>query len=192
MAKKAAFWWVLPIAGVMLVTAVSCGGGDDEPDQPTPTLDVPISLVSSAFDEGQPIPERYTCDSVEDASPALSWSDAPTGTESFALTVYDPDARGGFVHWVLYNIAPDRGETPEGLPEGDTVLGDAQQGTNDFGALGYGGPCPPAGTPHRYVFMLYALDKTLGLDPGATKEELHEAMMGHVLANGTLTGTYQR
>lgn len=191
MAGKAPFWWVLPVAGVVLVAAASCGGGDDETVQPTPSPDIPLSLLSPAFDEGQPIPERYTCDGGN-ASPALTWSDAPTDTESFALTVDDPDARGGFVHWVLYNIAPERGEAPEALPKGDTVLGDALQGTNDFAVLGYGGPCPPAGTPHRYVFMLYALDKTLDLDSGATKEELHEAMVGHVLANGTLTGTYQR
>ncbi len=116
MAGKAPFWWVLPVAGAVLApAAVSCGGGDDEASQPTPTSGIPLSLGGPAFDEGQPILERYACDRAT-AFPTLAWGDAPAGTKSFALTVDDPDARGGFVHWVLYNVAPGEEEAPRRGP----------------------------------------------------------------------------
>ena len=145
-----------------------------------------IQLTSSAFKEGGDIPRRHTCDG-EDLSPSLSWTGIPAGTHSLALIVDDPDApRGDWVHWVLVDLPSDL----EGLPEG--VSGAGTDGKNDFGRLGYGGPCPPKGSNHRYYFKLYALDQTLGLKPGAKKVDVEIAMAGHILVQGQLMGRYGR
>ena len=151
-------------------------------------------LESPAFQPGSRIPERYTCDG-EDVSPPLRWSGAPPGTKSFALIAYDPDAPGGtFVHWVLYDIPAGRAELPEAVPRSERVEGVGLQGLNDFGRVGYGGPCPPPGHgPHRYFFALHALSvETLGLGPGATAERVLERMRGKVLGYAVLVGTYSR
>jgi Raf kinase inhibitor-like YbhB/YbcL family protein len=151
-----------------------------------------LSLTTTAFPAGGPIPARYTCDG-EDRSPPLAWSGAPAGTAAFALIVDDPDApRGVFTHWVLYNLPADAGELPEGVPATERLANGALQGVNDFGRVGYSGPCPPPGPAHRYRFTLYALDTALRLGPRATKQAALDAMRGHVLAQGQLTGTYQR
>jgi Raf kinase inhibitor-like YbhB/YbcL family protein len=127
----------------------------------------------------------------------LAWSGIPEGARSLALIVEDPDAPGGtFTHWVLYELAPSLTGLAEGLPPTERVrVGpgeqEARQGRNDFGKLGYGGPCPPVGT-HRYIFRLYALDTTVGLEPGATREQVLQAIKGHVLAEGLLMGRYRR
>ncbi len=151
-----------------------------------------IELVSGAFENNSPIPERYTCDG-EDVSPPLSWEGVPSGAKSLVLIVVDPDAPGGeFTHWVLYDVPPDLDSLPEGIPSVGEVEGVGVQGVNDFGRLGYGGPCPPPGKPHRYVFRLYALDIELSLPPGASRSEVEEAMSEHVLAVGELVGLYGR
>lgn len=153
-------------------------------------MSIPIS--SPAFQEGKPIPTQYTCDG-EDLSPPLKWSKVPEGTKSLALISEDPDAPAGiWVHWVLYNLPPTITELPEGMPTQEVLPNGAKQGINDFKRIGYGGPCPPPGKPHRYFFKLYALDTELDLKPGATKQELLRAMEGHILAEGQLMGTYQR
>jgi len=145
-----------------------------------------ILLNSSAFTDGETIPKKYTCDG-QDVSPPLSWSGVPTGTKSLLLIVDDPDApRGTWVHWVLLDMPPDL----QGLPEG--AQGEGIEGKNDFGRQGYGGPCPPRGSNHRYYFKLCALDSALGLKAGATKGEAEKAMQGHVLAWGQLMGRYGR
>jgi len=150
-----------------------------------------IQLTSSAFKEGEPIPSKFTCEG-EDISPPLKWSDLPQGTKSLALISDDPDAPvGTWVHWVIYNIPPTVNELEEGIPTAKEVPNGAKQGMNDFKKIGYGGPCPPSGT-HRYFFKLYALDIELGLDPGATKNDLLKAIEGHILEMGQLMGTYQR
>ena len=148
-------------------------------------------LLSTAFKNGEEIPRKYTCDG-EDLSPPLKWSGAPPETKSYALIVYDPDApKGIFYHWLLYNIPPDLTSLPEGVPKGgETPYG--LQGINDFGALGYGGPCPPPGSTHHYVFMLLALDTKLDIKAGATINDLLKALDGHVLAYAKLVGTYGR
>lgn len=172
----------------------------EEEPKPTPTSSeireevdqVAMELTSSAFAPGEPIPMQYTCDG-EDLSPPLTWENAPAGTEGFALISDDPDAPGRtWVHWVLYAIPPSATGLEEGVPTSETLPDGAVQGTNDFNRIGYGGPCPPPGSPHRYFFKLYALDATLSLAPGATKQELLEAMEGHILAEAELMGTYQR
>jgi Raf kinase inhibitor-like YbhB/YbcL family protein len=151
-----------------------------------------FELKSVAFEEGGNIPKEYTCDGAN-ISPPLGWGDPPEQTKSFALLVEDPDAPGKtWVHWILFNIPPDIRQLSDNIPKQKTLAGNQRQGTNDFGKIGYGGPCPPKGAPHRYFFRLYALDKMLDLKPGATKPELLKAMEGHILAKAELMGRYQR
>jgi len=151
-----------------------------------------IQLTSSAFTDGSPIPARHTCDGP-DVSPMLKWSGAPSGTKSFALICDDPDAPAGtWVHWVLYNLPATAAELPEDVPETETLSGGAKQGLNDFNRIGYGGPCPPRGNPHRYFFKLYALGTDLKLRARATKKDVVNAMQNHILAEGQLMGTYKR
>ncbi|MGD9093936.1 MAG: YbhB/YbcL family Raf kinase inhibitor-like protein [Anaerolineales bacterium] len=145
-----------------------------------------IQLSSSGFSEGETIPRKYTCDG-EDISPQLSWSGAPAGLQGLVMIMDDPDAPvGTWVHWVLYSLPGNLTELPEG------VQGLGVDGQNSWSRLGYGGPCPPPGTAHRYFFKLYALDIALNLNPGATKEEVENAMAGHILARGQLMGMYER
>lgn len=154
-----------------------------------------FSITSSAFEEGQEIPARYTCQG-DDISPPLQWRGVPENTQSLVLIVDDPDApdpaapQRVWVHWVLYNIPPQA----TGLPEAATPAsqpGEAEEGVNDWGRVGYGGPCPPVGR-HRYFHKLYALDKTLqGLkQPG--KADVLAAMEGSIIAEAQLMGTYQK
>jgi Raf kinase inhibitor-like YbhB/YbcL family protein len=151
-----------------------------------------MQLTSPAFREGDTIPKPYTCDG-EDISPALQWSGAPDGTKSFALICDDPDApRGTWVHWVLFHLPADSHELAEHVPVQSVLPSGAKQGTNDFRKIGYGGPCPPKGKPHRYFFKLYALDTLLDLPDGATKQQVLTAMKGHLLAEGQLMGEYGR
>ncbi|MDM9385129.1 YbhB/YbcL family Raf kinase inhibitor-like protein [Chlorogloeopsis sp. ULAP01] len=150
-----------------------------------------MKLASSVLEENDFIPAKYTCDGA-DISPALSWDEPPPETESFALIVDDPDApKRTFVHWVVYDIPAKARQLSEQIATVKTLPNGGVQGKNDFGNLGYGGPCPPSGT-HRYFFKLYALDKKLGLQPGATKNQIEAAMDGHILATAELVGRYQR
>lgn len=161
---------------------VACEGGADR-DTTGPAEENTMD-VTSDFDHEQPIPTQYTCDG-ENISPPLTLSEPPEGTRTLALIMDDPDAPSGiFVHWVAYDIAP----TTE-IPEDVSDLGTS--GTNSSGSLGYTGPCPPSGI-HRYFFRVFALDTELGLDEGASREQVLDAIEGHVLAQGTLMGTYQR
>ncbi len=151
-----------------------------------------IEVTSPAFLAGETIPKHYTGDGA-DQSPPLHWSAPPTRTKSIALICDDPDApRGDWVHWVLFNLPAEARELAEGGPTTETLASGAKQGKNDFGKIGYGGPAPPKGKPHRYFFKLFALAVTVDLPPGATKAELEKAMKGHILAEGTLMGHYQR
>jgi Raf kinase inhibitor-like YbhB/YbcL family protein len=151
-----------------------------------------IQITSGAFAEGAAIPAEHTCDGA-DASPPLKWSGVPAGAKSLALLCDDPDAPGKtWVHWVLYGLPPTVAELSEGVPKTETLPNGAKQGLNDFTRVGYGGPCPPHGSPHRYFFKLYALDTQLSLSARATKQDVESAMKGHVLAQGQLMGTYQR
>jgi Raf kinase inhibitor-like YbhB/YbcL family protein len=160
---------------------------------PTPEADMSLDLKSDAFVNGQSIPAKYSCIG-RNVSPALSWGDPPTGTQSFALIVDDPDApMGTWVHWVLFNIPADQRSLAEDLPvTGKNVDPNAIYfGKNSSGNTRYDGPCPPSGT-HRYYFKLYALDILVDLMPGATKEELLKVMQGHILAQGELMGTFSK
>lgn len=151
-----------------------------------------MQLKTPSFKPAGDIPAQFTCDGA-DTSPALSWSIPPTGTQSFALVLEDPDAPGRtWVHWVLYDMPASERQLPEGVPPESELPSGARQGRNDFKKIGYGGPCPPAGPGHRYYFKLYALDKKLGLGPGATRRELERAMRGHIVARAELMGQYRR
>jgi hypothetical protein len=152
---------------------------------------VSMKLTSAAFAEGTAIPKQHTCEGA-DLSPPLVWQGAPPATRAFALVCDDPDAPvGTWVHWVLYDLPGTVTQLAPGLPADDGVLG-GKQGVNDFRKVGYGGPCPPPGKPHRYFFRLYALDSATGLRPRASKAEVSKAIQGHVLGEAQLMGTYQR
>lgn len=150
-----------------------------------------LELRSPAFDHGETIPVEHTCDG-EDVSPVLEWSGTPEETERFVLIMDDPDAPvGTFVHWVAYDIPASTDRLPRSVPAETVIPAGGTHGENSWNRLGYGGPCPPDGT-HRYFFKLYALDASLGLDPGATKKAVLDAMEGHVLEEARLMGEYTR
>ena len=145
-----------------------------------------FALTSSAFGNGEEIPSRHACEG-EDVSPALSWSDVPAGSRALALVVDDPDAPvGTFTHWLATGIDPAAG----GLAEGQSA---PVEGQNDFGALGWSGPCPPPGHgAHRYFFRLHALDAPLDVGFRSGRSEFDQALAGHVLATAELMGTFER
>jgi hypothetical protein len=153
-------------------------------------------LASPSFVHEGGIPTRHTCDG-DDVSPALTWTDPPEGTKGFALVVHDPDApdphapKRRWVHWVLYDLPAHARALPEGATRASIPIG-AVEGENDWHEPGWRGPCPPVGQ-HRYVFELYALDTSLeDLGGGASRADLENAIMGHVLATATLIGTYRK
>lgn len=150
-------------------------------------------VVRTVFENNSRIPERYTCDGI-DVNPPLQIENLDDGARSIAIIVDDPDAPVGvFTHWVAWNIPPVN-EIPEGVPKDRTVMSPVKmvQGMNDFGRIGYNGPCPPPGKPHRYYFKIYALDTTLDLEPGAGKKELERRMKGHIIQYGEVMGLYGR
>lgn len=151
-----------------------------------------LQLTSPAFSSEADIPKQFTCQG-EDISPELTWKNAPKHAKTFALIVHDPDAprSGGFTHWVAYNIPAKVNRLPQAVPRGEQIPGGGVQGKNDFGQLGYRGPCPPSGT-HRYYFYLYALDSELKLQPGANKDDVENAIKGHVIEKTELMGKYKK
>ena len=141
-------------------------------------------LLSSAFHAGDSIPRRFTCDG-QGSAPPLAWTARPKRTRSFALRVYDPDARG-FTHWLAWGIPASARSLPAGARP-------PQEGTNDFGRRGWGAPCPPRGTRHHYAFVLYALARPLRLSPGARAPAFAAALhKAGVLKRAALVGTYAR
>lgn len=188
----------LLVLAVLAATAAMAGCTADESGEPTdetPPAEAGPLEVTGPFDDQGDIPVAYTCDG-EERSPPLRIANLPNGTVSVALRVLDPDAPVPeapaltIVHWLVWNVTPEEGavEFPEGgIPEG------ARQGANTGGDPAYMGPCPPAASnAHRYIFTAYALDAPLDLEEGAGRDEFEAALEGHVLAEGTLTGRYQR
>ena len=156
------------------------------------TQTMTMQMTSPAFADGERIPVNYTADGA-DKSPELRWGGIPPNTQSFALICEDPDApRGTWTHWVLFNIPADRTSLAEGLATDKELPDGSRQGKNDFGKIGYGGPSPPRGKPHRYVFKIYALDAKLDLPAGASRADVLKAVKGHILAEGQVTGQYGR
>jgi Raf kinase inhibitor-like YbhB/YbcL family protein len=180
--QRRVFGFALLLGAVLVTAAVALWFGKE----------ATMKLVSPAFGYGEPLPARfaYCGEGAQNLSPPLTWSGAPAGTASFALVMSDPDAPSGtFVHWLVYDLPA----AVDALPEGASGSPELTEGTNDYGALGYGGPCPPPGPAHRYFFRLYALDRpSLDLPPGATAAEVARAMEGAVLAEAEWMGIYRR
>jgi len=151
-----------------------------------------LTVSSSSFADGGVIPAKFTCDGG-DVSPELTVSAPPAGSRSLVLIVDDPDAPlGSFVHWVAFNLPTGLRVLHEGVAMHPEDFEGAVQGRNDFDKIGYGGPCPPRGKAHHYLFRVYALDTSLQLPEGSTRREVAEAAKGHVLAEGKLVGLYKR
>lgn len=176
----------VPLAVASLLLVAGCLGGE-EPELPeAPGI---LEVSSPAFGSDGSIPPEFTCDG-EEVSPPLSVEGVPGDAESLALLVSDPDASSGtFDHWLAWNRPPNATELPRNA-SGDGFQG--VEGTNGFGDRGWGGPCPPEGEEHRYVFRLYAVDGTLELGPEATGDDLREALKGRALGQGALVGLYGR
>jgi len=188
--KSKGFTGVLSLS---LLIMLSC---NSKPKQAEPTetpLQVKsIELKSAAFQQGQSIPIDLTC-TGQDSSPELSWSAPPLETHTLALVMDDPDAPGGtWQHWLVYNIPGNSRSLSGTQPAKERLENTALQGTNDFEKLGYNGPCPPPGNNHRYYIRLYALNKQLELKAGASRNDLDQAMQGHIIAQGELMGTFKR
>jgi len=163
-----------------------------QPSEPVHGQERPTLRVRSAsFSAGGSIPRNCTCDGA-DLSPQLQWQSAPAGTKSFAIVMDDPDAPIDFTHWLVFNIPPGVRELAEGASQQGAMPHGSVEGRNDFGRPGYGGPCPPRGNPHHYVFRVYALDLLLSLPPGATTKQLDAAMDRHILSQGQIIGIYRR
>jgi Raf kinase inhibitor-like YbhB/YbcL family protein len=168
-------------------TSVAAAGGSGTAEGATA-----LAVSSTAFSPGGAIPRSFTCDG-EGVSPDLSWSEAPAGVQSFAVIAEDPDApRGTFTHWLVWNIPGQSKGLEKNVPNDETLANGARQGRNGFGRTGYAGPCPPAGTAHRYFFKVFALDAKLDLKAGAGRDELESAMKGHVMTQGEVMGAYGR
>jgi Raf kinase inhibitor-like YbhB/YbcL family protein len=151
-----------------------------------------LEVTSDAFTPGGQIPVNYTCDGM-DLSPPLAWGPVPPEAAALAILVTDPDAPGGtFIHWVAYNMPPAARSIPGGRPGKEALPAGSVQGTNDMGRVGYGGPCPPGGTPHHYHFTVYALDSAVSITGPQDGRMLLGAMKGHILSQGEIVGIYQR
>jgi hypothetical protein len=181
-----------------LLLAVPFFAGCRSSDPPAPHAATPspatagaITLTSDSLANGT-VPREFTCDGA-DVSPPLKWAAGPPNTRSFVLTATDPDAPGGaFTHWVVFNLPANTSALEAGHVKQDRPSDGSRQGRNDFNAIGYGGPCPPHGSTHRYFFDLFALDSTLDLPAGATRPQVEDAMNTHVLARGKLMARYGR
>lgn len=147
-----------------------------------------MELTSPDFSDGAGIPTPCTCEG-DDLAPVLRWDEVPEGTVEVVVTCEDPDAPDGtFVHWLVWGVDPDVREIG-----GGDVPPDAQQGRNDFGTLGYRGPCPPVGQgPHHYHFIVCALGEPVDLSDGASAAELRGEIEGKVLAEDELVATFER
>jgi Raf kinase inhibitor-like YbhB/YbcL family protein len=185
--RRVALWMML--LAITAAGLINCSPGDSAlPDEGEMTL----SLSSSVFQDGDSIPTKYTCDG-QDVSPPLAWREPPAGTQSFVLIMDDPDAPGGvFTHWLVFKLPADSRELAEAVPPQNELANGALQGKNDFGKIGYSGPCPPSGATHHYRFTIYALDQPLDLMAGVSRKQVLDAITGHILAWGQLIGMYQR
>lgn len=191
------------LTAAMLLTATwvaitGCDAAERKPaDKPSGGKPMTIKLTSTAFEEGKPIPKKHTGDG-QDMSPPLAWSNVPKETKELALICDDPDAprKDPWDHWVIYKMPSGTAGLPEGVPRKAQLKepAGALQGVNSWPSdnVGYRGPMPPPGKPHRYFFRLYALDAPLDVKPGLDKGSLLKKMEGHILAQGQLMGTYQK
>jgi hypothetical protein len=176
---------------VVLLALAACGGEEAQTPAP-PVAGFEFRDDATGVSPGTAIGARHSCDG-EDVSPALGWRGAPSGTRELALVVDDLDA-DGFTHWLVYGMSDGVSSLPEGIPPDGEVAGPTplRQGENDFGELGWGGPCPPEGEEHRYVFRLLALDSAPDLEPGADRGAFEDAVEGHVIGEARIEASYER
>lgn len=170
-------------------------GGNPEEKNKKKEGKMSFTLKSNTFQDGDWIPSKYTCDG-DDISPNLYWEDVPEGTQSFAIICDDPDAPVGvWDHWVIYDIPDTIKSLDENVDRQSSVLGEplkgVLQGVNSWNRIGYGGPCPPGGSPHRYFFKIYALDTFIKKEK-LNKNELIKEMEDHIVGETQLMGKYQR
>ncbi len=199
-------WIAAALAMIIAVAACGDSQGETPELQPasTPSTTYRVEVTSPAFDDGETIPVKYTCDG-EDVSPTLSWrlvGGSPAAVDvdaalaevaTFALIVEDPDAPSGvWTHWIVYDIPAEATGQHERVSRNARLGNGGTQGSTDFGGLGYDGPCPPSGAPHRYFFKMFAVARNLELGAGVTRAELMEAMEGSILYEGQLIGLYGR
>jgi len=182
---------------IVLLFALALAGCSNRSTQPvnngnaTPKEEMKMKISSAAFQNGGPIPSKYTCDGAN-VSPPLQWSGLPQNAKTVVLICDDPDAPAKtWVHWVVYDLPANVTTLPEAVPAVERPPVGGKQGKNDFGKTGYGGPCPPGGT-HRYFFKLYAIDTETSLEPATSKDQVLKAIEGHILAQGEFIGTYKR
>ena len=180
--------WRILVAAVLLAVVAGCSDDRDESSSPTSVLRLEtLSLSSSAFDDGETIPERFSCEG-DNVPPPLEWTDIPEGTRELVVVMTDPDApRGTFVHWTVWGIDPSVEGIDGTLPDG------AVEGTTSSGKATYIGPCPPAGDePHRYHFEVIALSGQLPLEAGASVQDLRDEVEDLAISSGVLTGRFGR
>jgi Raf kinase inhibitor-like YbhB/YbcL family protein len=183
-------WRILLLLALLLAAPFLAGCRNHGSSLQASTGDV-ITLSSASLQDGN-VPKDFTCDG-EDQSPVLSWQLPPDNAKALALIVTDPDAgQGTFTHWVIYNLPANTSGLSAGVPKQAQLANGSRQGKTDFDKVGYGGPCPPPGPPHRYVFTLYALDSELDVPAGAPRSLVESAMRGHILAKGELIARYRR
>lgn len=194
-----AFLAALFLAGCAAAPTATVAPPTQPPPSPPPTATVPpptataqpFTLASSAFAAHTSIPPKYACH-AENVSPPLAWSGAPSGTKSFTLIFDDPDAASvvGYIwdHWILFDIPATTQSLDENIPAKPQLPDGSRHGLNSFGHPFYGGPCPPS--THNYRFTLYALDTTLGLNAGAGKGDIQQAMHNHILAQTELIAPF--
>jgi Raf kinase inhibitor-like YbhB/YbcL family protein len=174
------------VVGLAVLVLVGCGDdGGEGGDAPSGGDDL-IDVTSPAFTDGEPIPAQYTCDSDDERSPPLNWSGVPAGARAVALVVDDPDAPGGYVHWVVVDLPAGQG----GLAGGD-LAGEGIEIVNSSGEAAYAGPCPPSGV-HHYRFTVYALAEPTDLAPDASLDDAFAAIEEQSVGQGRLVGTYER
>ncbi len=152
-----------------------------------------IKVTSTDFENKGFITDLNACEFIGlNKSPQLSFNNASSDTQSFALIMFDPDApEKNFVHWIVFNIPSDFAELQQDVPNDASIQNGTKQGTNGAGEIGYFGPCPPPGETHRYVFKAFALDAALTLEDGATKKQLVRAMKGHIVGKSKIVGLYK-
>ncbi|MEN9979742.1 MAG: YbhB/YbcL family Raf kinase inhibitor-like protein [candidate division WOR-3 bacterium] len=185
---------LMPVIILSVIFLTGCGGPKStascQQNLPATKGRPVLVLTSPNFADGETIPRKFTGDG-EDVSPELRWDNVPSGTRSFALICSDPDAPlGTFIHWVIYDLPADVRHLPEGMPKTGVLDNGARQGVNGFRKLGYNGPKPPPGRPHRYIFRLYALDTIFGAEPGISAGRLAGMMENHIIATAELTRIY--
>jgi len=185
---------ILLIVSLVAISILACSGGDHDNKvfDPESSLIATLDFSSPAFEDGDTIPVEYTCDGAN-SSPPLKWSDVPTGTRSLAVVVDDPDASSGiFRHWSVIDI-PAASRSLQAQQPTDFELKDSiRQANNDFGHYGYGGPCPPSGEEHEYIFFIFALTEPINLEDDANPQDVSSALRGKVIGTGSFSGMYAR